>query len=76
MGEGIYENTLKGENPLTDSRLKADSTVVKPFKGRNSGGSLRSTDPDDMNPDEPWILRDPDDKGLIQGYWRRKEIEG
>ena len=75
MGEGRHDNKLEGETSLIDRTLKDDSTEEKTFKGRNSGGSLRFTDPDDMNPDEPWILRDPD-KGLIQRYWRRKEIEG
>jgi hypothetical protein len=76
MGEGMDDDTLKGKTSLTDSTLKADSMEVKTFKGRNSGGLFRFTDPDDMNPDEPGILRDPDDNGLIQRYWRRKEIQG
>jgi hypothetical protein len=71
MAEGIWDDTLKGETPLTDGTLQADNTGEKTSGGRNPGGSQRITDPDDMDPDEPGMLRD-NDKGLIQRYWRRK----
>ncbi len=76
MGEEIRDSGLKGDNPREESRSKADSTVIIVVKGLNSGGSPRFVDSDDMNPSEPMILRDPDDKGLIRRYWRRKGIKG
>lgn len=75
MGDEIRDMTLKGETPLADSKMKVDNTVSKILMDRNSGAPLRFVDPDEMNPEEPWILRDSDEAGLIRRYWRRKEIE-
>jgi hypothetical protein len=75
MGEDTPDKISTGETSKRESILKDDGTLITILKGQDSEGSLRFPDPDDMNPDEPWILRDPD-KGLIRRYWRRKEIRG
>jgi hypothetical protein len=76
MDEEICDRTSKGETLGRDTPRKADAPIITILKGRNPDDSIRFTDSEEMNPDEPWILRDPDEKGLIRRYWRRKEMGG
>jgi hypothetical protein len=76
MDEEIRDTLPKRKNPFTGRTSKVTTREKTAPVDQAPRGSPDFTETEDINPLEPWILRDPDEKGLVRRHWRRKQVEG
>jgi hypothetical protein len=65
MGDEVQEGKEMGDTTATGTGMRGTPSEVPHTIGS-----------DEMNPEEPWILCDPESSGIVRYFRHRRAIEG